>query len=128
MAFRKLVLIAVVCVVLYTWGLPAPLEEFFSSIMNAFLSMCFRTMVATTRLCSSYADYLEELGQNVCKDRLCPAYGPPYLGYKQQAEFSAARLLRQAVNFLNALGIKFLSYFVGDTLATIAMWLAVEVV
>lgn len=128
MAFRNLVLIAVVGVVLYTgWELPAPLEEFLSSIMDAFLFMCFRTVVATTRLCLSYADYLQEFGQNVC-DGLCPAYGDPYIGYKQQAAFSGARLLRQVGNFLNAQGIEYLSQSLGDTLAKFAMWLLVEVV
>ncbi|KAI7774796.1 hypothetical protein LA080_007801 [Diaporthe eres] len=136
MGFGKLILIAVVGVVLYTWGLPDPLKEFFSNILDAYILMCFRTMVATIRLCSSYADYLQEFGQtvciqefgqDVCKDGLCPAYAPLYLAYKQQAAYSGARLLRQLGNFLNAQGIEFLSHSIGDTLAPFAMWLAVHV-
>lgn len=136
MGFGRLILIAVVGVVLYIWGLPDPLKEFFSSILDAYMFMCFRTMVATIRLCSSYAEYLQEFGQtvcirefgqDVCKDGLCPAYAPLYLAYKQQAAYFGARLLRQAGDFLNAQGIEFLSHSLGDTLAPFAMWLAVHI-
>lgn len=136
MGFGEFILIAVVGVVLYTWGLPDPLKEFFSSILDAYVFMCFRTMVATIRLCSSCAKYLQEFGQNVCirefgqdicKDGLCPAYAPAYLAYKQQAAYSGARLLRQAGDFLNAEGVEFLSHSLGDTLAPLAMWLAVHI-
>lgn len=125
MAFGKLVLIAAVGVVLYTGGLPDPLNEFFLKVKEAFLFMGFRTMVTTTKLCLSHADKLQEIGQSVC-DGLCPAYGPPNLVYKQQAAFSGAHLLRQLGNFLNAQGVEYLSNSFGETVARFTMWLLVK--
>lgn len=127
MTFGNFVLLLMLAWILYSQGLPAPLKQFFSAIQGAFSSLILHTLALIIKDCLSYANNLQSYGQSLCSSTPCPEWEPPQVRYAEQIAYHGAGLFRGIGNFLMAQGTRFMSYSIGggDTIGTIAMWLAV---
>lgn len=124
-AFRTLVSLFVVGLVLnmYTYGLPAPLKEFFLSILEDFTTLCFGTVGFLINSCLTLSDEIQAWGQNICGNGPCPSDAPPHLVENQLAAYVGADLLRKLAYSVMEQGSELLSC--RETLGTVGMWLAV---